>query len=150
MSRACFPLLVRSPSPKFVILLKSSDDDYDGNWKIITLLQISQDPRGIGSISIGFQVKQAKQETLKVLHSVAKMSLVEKLGFSGYNWKNSYTLFLLTVAYIFGEISHYLIGSLSRQMSRDIGYGDYSCFNNPNVSSSITCSSDDYKNNKER
>ena len=84
------------------------------------------------------------------LHSVAKMSLVEKLGFSGYNWKNSYTLFLLTVAYIFGEISHYLIGSLSQQMSRDIGYGDYSCFNNPNVSSSIICSSDDYKNNKER
>ena len=78
------------------------------------------------------------------------MSLVEKLGFSGYNWKNSYTLFLLTVAYIFGEISHYLIGSLSQQMSRDIGYGDYSCFNNPNVSSSIICSSDDYKNDKER
>ena len=84
------------------------------------------------------------------LHSVAKMSFVEKLGFSGYNWKNSYTLFLLTVAYIFGEISHYLIGSLSQQMSRDIGYGDYSCFNNPNVSSSIICSSDDYKNDKER
>lgn len=61
--------------------------------------------------------------------------------FSGYNWKNSYTLFLLTVAYIFGEIAHYLIGSLSKEMARDIGYGDYACYNKPGTNNStVKCS----------
>ena len=54
------------------------------------------------------------------------MSLKE--SFSGYNLKNSYTLLLLTLAYIVGEICHYLIGTLTKDMSRVIGYGDYACY----------------------
>ena len=63
--------------------------------------------------------------------------------FSGYNWKNSYTLFLLTVAYIFGEIAHYLIGTLPLQMSRDVGFGDYACYDKEDLTNpkSAKCSS---------
>ena len=49
----------------------------------------------------------------------------------------------LTVAYIFGEMSHYLVGVTSRDMAREIGYGDMACYNNDNFSeemnSSIIC-----------
>ena len=52
-------------------------------------------------------------------------------------------LFYLTVAYIFGEMSHYLVGVTSRDMAREIGYGDMACYNNDNFSeemnSSIIC-----------
>lgn len=47
-----------------------------------------------------------------------------------WNRYNGSLLALLTVAYVFGEIAHYLIGVLSRDMSRDIDYGDYACYSN--------------------
>ena len=46
----------------------------------------------------------------------------------GYNFKNYYALAVLTVAYVIGEISHYLIGTLTKDMAREIDYGDYACY----------------------
>ena len=49
----------------------------------------------------------------------------------------------LTVAYVFGEMSHYLVGVTSRDMAREIHYGDLACYDNDSFSgeanSSIVC-----------
>ena len=49
----------------------------------------------------------------------------------------------LTVAYVFGEMSHYLVGVTSRDMAREIHYGDMACYDNDSFSgesnSSIAC-----------
>jgi len=48
----------------------------------------------------------------------------------GWNRYNGSLLSLLTLSYVFGEFAHYLIGVLTKDMSQDIGYGDYSCYAN--------------------
>ena len=49
----------------------------------------------------------------------------------------------LTVAYVFGEMSHYLVGVTSRDMAREIEYGDLACYDNDSfageANSSIVC-----------
>jgi len=41
-------------------------------------------------------------------------------------------LLLLTTSYVFGEVGHFLIGVTSRDVARDIGYGDSACLAMPN------------------
>ena len=48
----------------------------------------------------------------------------EKKGFTA---KNSLTLALLTAAFIIGEISHFLIGTVSKEMANDIQFGNQAC-----------------------
>ena len=49
----------------------------------------------------------------------------------------------LTVAYVFGEMSHYLVGVTSRDMAREIEYGDMACYDNDSFTgepnSSVVC-----------
>ena len=39
-----------------------------------------------------------------------------------------YHLFLLTFSYVIGELSHFLLGVTSRDIARDLHYGDKACF----------------------
>ncbi len=41
-------------------------------------------------------------------------------------------LSLLTLCYVFGELGHFLIGVTSRDVARDIHYGDLACFTTNN------------------
>ena len=52
---------------------------------------------------------------------------------TGFTRQNSYTLTLLTLSFIIGEISHFLIGVLSMEIARDLHFGDKSCALNPNT-----------------
>jgi hypothetical protein len=52
----------------------------------------------------------------------------------GFSRENSFILALLTLAFIVGEISHFMLGVLSREMARDIHYGDFACFKQSNKS----------------
>ena len=36
-------------------------------------------------------------------------------------------LTLLTLSYVVGEIAHFLLGVMSRDIARDIGYGERAC-----------------------
>lgn len=46
----------------------------------------------------------------------------------GFTWANSFTLGLLTTSYIVGETSKFLLGVTSREMSRELEYGDLKCY----------------------
>ena len=52
-------------------------------------------------------------------------------------------LALLTLSYVVGELSHFLIGVVSREAAREVGYGDKACFNGTSVQAegSVDCSS---------
>ncbi len=54
-----------------------------------------------------------------------------------------YQLCLLTLSYVLGELGHFLIGVTSRDVARDIHYGDRACFRN--VSASFGNSSSNIK-----
>ena len=41
-----------------------------------------------------------------------------------------YQLGLMTVAYIVGELTHFLVNTTSRALARDLQFGDLSCFKN--------------------
>ena len=58
-------------------------------------------------------------------------SEVNLIGFTQYN---SYTLALLTIAFVIGEVSHFLIGVVSQEMARSLHYGDKSCLQHSNSS----------------
>lgn len=63
----------------------------------------------------------------------------------GFTAANSYALALYTLAFIVGEISHFMIGVLTRDVARDIGYGDFACYaKEDNSSMQSNCS--DFKN----
>ena len=47
---------------------------------------------------------------------------------------NSYILALLTIAFVIGEVSHFLIGVVSQEMARSLHYGDKSCLQHSNSS----------------
>lgn len=53
-----------------------------------------------------------------------------------------YQLGLMTVAYIVGELTHFLINTTSKAQAREIGYGDKSCFSNDSVAAApgVNCS----------
>lgn len=40
---------------------------------------------------------------------------------------NYYTLAVVTIGYVLGELGHYLIGVTSKQTAMDLHYGDKSC-----------------------
>ena len=52
----------------------------------------------------------------------------------GFTQHNSYTLALLTIAFVIGEVSHFLIGVVSQEMARSLHYGDKSCLQHSNSS----------------
>ena len=41
------------------------------------------------------------------------------------------SLALLTLAYLLGELGHFLLGSTSRAMAREVKYGDQACLGPP-------------------
>jgi len=65
--------------------------------------------------------------------------------------KNVYYLALMTLSYIVGELTHFLINTTSRAVAREVEFGDQSCFKNQtNVSSNekaVNCT--DLKNETE-
>ena len=46
----------------------------------------------------------------------------------GFTLANSSILALLTVSYIVGEISHFLIGTVSKKVAQDIEFGKKGCY----------------------
>ena len=46
--------------------------------------------------------------------------------------RSNYILLLLTLSYLVGEMGHFLLGATSREIARDIGYGDKACFQSEN------------------
>lgn len=54
-----------------------------------------------------------------------------ELGFTG---RNAYSLGLQTSAFVIGEVSHFLIGTVSQEMARSLHYGDKSCLQHSNAS----------------
>ena len=53
---------------------------------------------------------------------------------TGFTKSNSFTLGLLTMAFVIGEISHFLIGVVRQDMARSIHFGDKSCLEHSNAS----------------
>ena len=49
-------------------------------------------------------------------------------GLAGGPWAS---LTVLTMVYAVGELSHFLLGPVARQMSQDLQYGDKACVPNP-------------------
>ena len=45
--------------------------------------------------------------------------------FDGYKY---YVLVVLTASFIIGELNHYLLGVVSKDVARDVGYGDKACY----------------------
>ena len=45
----------------------------------------------------------------------------------GFTARNSFSLFLLTVSFVVGEISHFLVGVVSQEMARSLHYGEQVC-----------------------
>jgi len=48
--------------------------------------------------------------------------------------RSNYILMLLTLSYLVGEMGHFLLGATSRDIARDVGYGDKACFPLGNMS----------------
>ncbi len=59
---------------------------------------------------------------------------VESKPNMGFTRHNSYTLSLLTLSFVIGEVSHFLIGVVSQEMARSLHYGDKSCLQHSNIS----------------
>ena len=51
-----------------------------------------------------------------------------------------YLVVLMAMAYGVGELSHFLVGIISRSMSQELQYGDQSCLSNSTSPGNITCS----------
>jgi len=69
-------------------------------------------------------------ETTPVLpadNSVVKMKPEAKGDLS---LKNVYMLTLMTLSYIVGELTHYLINTTNRELAREVGYGEKACYLN--------------------
>lgn len=49
---------------------------------------------------------------------------------SNFTFRNSYFLVLMSFGYVIGEIAHFLIITTSRQVARDVQYGDKGCYDN--------------------
>ena len=45
----------------------------------------------------------------------------------GFTLRNSFSLSMLTLSFVVGEISHFLIGVVSQEMARSLHYGDKVC-----------------------
>lgn len=56
-----------------------------------------------------------------------------------------YVVVLMSLCYGIGELSHFLVGTTSRAMSQDLGYGEQSCLRNESLqidlgAFNVTCS----------
>ena len=51
----------------------------------------------------------------------------------GRSWHRWYHLSLMTATFITGELSHFLVGIVSRQMAQEIHYGDIGCVERDNA-----------------
>ena len=47
-----------------------------------------------------------------------------------------YYLSLMTLSYIVGELTHFLVNTTSRALARDLQFGDLSCFQNETADTS--------------
>ena len=56
----------------------------------------------------------------------------------GFTVSNTITLGLLTLSFIIGEISHFLLGVVSKEMSQDIGFGKMKCYNQEPANETLT------------
>ena len=45
-----------------------------------------------------------------------------------WSWNRCYSLMVMTVAYIVGEVAHFLINTTGRAVAREIHFGDSACF----------------------
>jgi len=54
--------------------------------------------------------------------------------------RSTYILMLLTLSYLVGEMGHFLLGATSRDIAREVGYGDKACY--PKYNSSISACKD--------
>jgi len=51
----------------------------------------------------------------------------KKILRKGFTSRNSFSLFLLTVSFVVGEICHFLLGVVSQEMARSLHYGERIC-----------------------
>ncbi|XP_042205827.1 protein spinster homolog 1-like [Homarus americanus] len=58
---------------------------------------------------------------------------VTKTTESGSSWLTWVSLGVMTYVYVVGELSHFLLGIVSRPMSQELHYGDHACLPNPQV-----------------
>ena len=74
--------------------------------------------------------------------------MTEPLVKQGFTLANSLVLGMLTFGYIIGEISRYLIGTVSREMAQEIHFGDMQCYEMDDVdpSNMTTTSCGDIEN----
>ena len=45
-----------------------------------------------------------------------------------WSWNRCYSLMVMTVAYIVGEVAHFLINTTGRAVAREIHFGESACF----------------------
>ena len=48
-------------------------------------------------------------------------------------WSKVYFLSLLTLSYIVGELTHFMINTTSREVAREVEFGEKSCFLNESI-----------------
>lgn len=58
---------------------------------------------------------------------------MESEGGGGWGWVRCYSLALMTVAYITGELAHFLINTTGRAIARELHFGDMACFPPPHT-----------------
>ena len=70
---------------------------------------------------------------------------LESVQFSISRRRAWYVVWLMSLCYGIGELSHFLVGTTSRAMSQELGYGDQSCLRNESLhydlnTFDVTCS----------
>ena len=71
-----------------------------------------------------------------------------KFSFSGFDARNTYALALITLGYFWAKLSEHLIVALAEPVSRDIGFGDYACYERKDFKYSYSEICSQYKSNK--
>jgi len=71
--------------------------------------------------------------------------MAESSNVGGWTFSKAMFLAYMSMAYIIGEIAHFMINTTSREVAQDIEYGDQGCLANKTIKNSgVTCS--DFKN----
>ena len=55
-------------------------------------------------------------------------------------WSNVGVLGLLTLAYMVGEVAHFLIAVTSKDLANSVGFGDMKCYTNITSDGTPVCS----------
>ena len=80
-------------------------------------------------------ISKVLKKVLKKLKILKGFVILQNMELEqGFNRSNAWLLFLLTVAFVIGEISHFLVGTVSQEMARSLNYGDKSCVQHSNAS----------------